>query len=128
MMLRHITTAAATAALLMFAGTAFAATDLTEVTIGDAKALADAKGMTLYTFDKDKDGVSACYDDCATKWPPAKAPESAKAEGDYGVTERKDNSYQWTYKNMPLYTYVEDKKAGDATGDGVGGVWHIARP
>ncbi|MBB3138485.1 putative lipoprotein with Yx(FWY)xxD motif, partial [Rhizobium pisi] len=26
-----------------------------------------------------------------------------------------------------LYTYVEDKKAGEANGDGVGGVWHVAK-
>jgi predicted lipoprotein with Yx(FWY)xxD motif len=28
---------------------------------------------------------------------------------------------------MTLYTFVKDKKAGDATGEGVGGVWHIAK-
>jgi predicted lipoprotein with Yx(FWY)xxD motif len=128
MAIRQITTAAATAALMMLAGAGLAAPDLTEVTIGGAKALADARGMTLYTFDKDKAGASACYDGCATKWPPALAPDGAKAKGDYGVTERKDNTYQWTYRSMPLYTYYEDKAAGDATGDGMGGVWHIARP
>lgn len=126
MRIRRFTATAA--ALLICAGTAFAADGPTEVTIGGAKAIADAKGMTLYTFDKDKGGMSACYDDCAKKWPPAMAPEGAKAMGDYGVTERKDDTYQWTYKNMPLYTYVTDKKAGDATGDGMGGVWHVARP
>ena len=51
-----------------------------------------------------------------------------KTKGEYGVTERKDNTYQWTYNKKPLYTYHEDKKAGEAKGDGVGGVWHIARP
>ncbi len=128
MMLRRITTLAATAALLAFSGPVLAATGLKEVTVGSTKVLADAKGMTLYTFDKDKDGVSACYDDCAKKWPPAAAPDGAKAEGDYGVTERKDKTYQWTYKKMPLYTYYEDQKSGDMKGDGVGGVWHTAHP
>lgn len=128
MMIRRITTLAATAALLAFAGPGHAATGLTEVTVGSAKVLADAQGMTLYTFDKDKDGVSACYDDCAKKWPAAAAPEGAKAEGEYGLTERKDKTYQWTYKKMPLYTYYDDKKSGDMTGDGVGGVWHVVHP
>lgn len=118
----------ATAALLMLSGTAFAETGLMEVTIGSTKALADAKGMTLYTFDSDTGDVSSCYDACAKNWPPAAAPDGTKAKGEYGVTERKDNTYQWTYNKKPLYTYHEDKKAGEAKGDGVGGVWHIARP
>ena len=29
---------------------------------------------------------------------------------------------------MPLYYYVKDTKAGDKLGDGVGGIWKIARP
>ncbi len=90
--------------------------------------LTDANGMTLYIFDKDKDGVSACYDECAANWPPLMAPEGAKAEGDYGITERKDDTYQWTYKGMPLYTWVKDTKPGDVTGDGVKDVWHAAKP
>ena len=27
-------------------------------------------GMTLYVFDKDKNGVPTCYDNCAKQWPP----------------------------------------------------------
>lgn len=103
----------------------------TGIMTGDSAAgpvLTDAKGMTLYTFDKDADGKSACYDDCATNWPPLMAPEGAAAEGDYGVTERTDGSYQWTFKGMPLYTWVKDAKPGDVTGDGVKGVWHVAKP
>ncbi|HCQ64264.1 MAG TPA: hypothetical protein DIU07_03395, partial [Rhodobacteraceae bacterium] len=34
----------------------------------------------------------------------------------------------WTYKGMPLYLWVQDQAAGDVTGDGVKGVWHLARP
>ena len=29
---------------------------------------------------------------------------------------------------MPLYYWVKDKKAGDITGDGVGGNWELAKP
>lgn len=29
---------------------------------------------------------------------------------------------------MPLYYWVKDKKPGDVTGDGVNGVWHVAKP
>src|SRR4051794_6719527 len=32
--------------------------------------LVDSKGMTLYLFEKDKNGKSACDGACATAWPP----------------------------------------------------------
>jgi predicted lipoprotein with Yx(FWY)xxD motif len=33
------------------------------------------------------------------------------------------------YKGRPLYTWKDDKKPGDITGDGfLNGVWHIAQP
>ena len=41
----------------------------------------DAKGMTLYTFDKDAGGKSACNGPCATNWPPLMAGADAKAIG-----------------------------------------------
>ncbi|MCB5160592.1 hypothetical protein [Marinomonas algarum] len=89
--------------------------------------LTDQAGMTLYTFDKDAGGQSNCYDGCAVKWPPYVAKAGDKLIEGLGVTERKDGTMQWTYKNEPLYTWVGDKKKGDATGDGKGnGTWHIA--
>lgn len=90
--------------------------------------LTDAKGMTLYTFDADKDGASTCYDTCATNWPPFLAAEGDAAMGDFGMTERTDGTHQWTFKGMPLYTWIKDAKPGDITGDGVKEVWHIAQP
>ena len=33
--------------------------------------LVDAAGRTLYTFDNDRDGKSACNGGCAVAWPPA---------------------------------------------------------
>ncbi|MEI4484635.1 hypothetical protein V8J36_00395 [Frigidibacter sp. MR17.14] len=92
------------------------------------EVLTDPHGMTLYTFDKDKGGMSDCYDKCAMNWPPAMAAADAKASGDFGVTERKDGAKQWTHKGMPLYTWAKDKAAGDTTGDGMNGVWHVAKP
>lgn len=90
--------------------------------------LVDAKGMTLYTYDKDADGKSACNGQCAQNWPPLMADASAKAEGEWSVVKRDDGSMQWAYDGKPLYTFVMDKKAGDVTGDGKMGVWHIAKP
>jgi predicted lipoprotein with Yx(FWY)xxD motif len=90
--------------------------------------LVNSAGMTLYTFDKDADGVSACYDKCATNWPPLMADADAKAEGDWSLGERKDGAKQWAYKNKPLYLWIKDTKPGDTTGDNVNEVWHVARP
>ncbi len=116
------------AAAALAGAAAFAETGIQtgESTLGPV--LTDADGMTLYTFDKDADGASACYDDCAVNWPPLVAPEGAAADGDYGLTERTDGAMQWTYKGMPLYTWVKDAAPGDVTGDGVKDVWHAAKP
>jgi predicted lipoprotein with Yx(FWY)xxD motif len=93
------------------------------------KVLTDAKGMTLYTFDKDAGGKSACNGPCATNWPPLKAAASDKNEGAYTMIKRDDGAMQWAYKGKPLYTWTKDSKAGDITGDGFNnGVWHIAQP
>jgi predicted lipoprotein with Yx(FWY)xxD motif len=91
-------------------------------------ALTNSAGMTLYTFDKDSGGKSVCNGNCATNWPPLMAATDAKAAGDYSVVTRDDGSKQWAYKSKPLYLWIKDQKAGDKSGDGVGGVWHTAKP
>ena len=90
--------------------------------------LADAKGMTLYTFAKDTAGVSNCNDNCAKNWPPLMAAADAKPAGNWTVVTRADGTRQWAYKGMALYTWIKDTKAGDTSGDGVGGVWKVAVP
>ncbi len=92
------------------------------------KVLADNKGMTLYVFDKDDPGKSNCKGKCATAWPPVMAGAITKATGKLSIITRGDGSKQWAYDKMPLYGFSKDKKAGDVTGDGRGGVWHIVHP
>lgn len=93
------------------------------------KAYVDSKGMTLYTFDKDAGGKSACNGPCATNWPPLMAAADAKASGDWTIVARDDGSKMWAYKGKPLYTFAKDTKPGDTTGDGfLNGAWHIAMP
>jgi len=95
------------------------------------KILTNAKGMTLYTLATDKPGVSICNGKCATLWPPMIATVKSKGEGDFSVIKRADGKPQWAYKDMPLYTWIKDKKVGDVTGDGVKGktgLWSVARP
>jgi predicted lipoprotein with Yx(FWY)xxD motif len=88
--------------------------------------LTDAKGMTLYTFDKDTAGTSNCYDECAVNWPPLIAAAGATADDEYTLVERKDGTMQWAYNGKPLYLWKKDAKPGDMTGDGVNDVWHVA--
>lgn len=90
--------------------------------------LTNAGGFTLYTFDKDGDGVSNCYHQCAVNWPPMPAEASSKNEGDFSVVKRDDGTFMWAHNGQPLYTWIGDTEKGDVTGDGVGGVWHIAKP
>jgi predicted lipoprotein with Yx(FWY)xxD motif len=91
--------------------------------------LTDTKGMTLYTFDKDTvPGKSACNGQCLVNWPALSAASSDMAMGDWTVIARDDGAKQWAYKGKPLYTFARDAKAGDMTGDGNGGVWHMAMP
>lgn len=108
------------------AGHAVAPAGKVATSAGDV--LADQKGMTLYTFDNDAKGVSNCYNDCADAWPPFAAAADAEAAGQFEPIKRKDGSMQWAFKGQPLYTWVGDSASGDITGDGVGGVWHLARP
>ncbi len=50
------------------------------------------------------------------------------AEGDWTIIDRTDGTKQWAYKGKPLYTFVQDKKPGDMTGDGkANGAWHVAK-
>lgn len=113
--------AALAAALVFSSGTASAQS--LKKTDG---VLADAAGMTVYTFDKDKagSGKSACNDGCAKMWPPVPVTGDSVASP-YSVVTRDDGSKQLAYKGKPLYLYAKDAKAGERKGDKVMDVWHV---
>ena len=93
------------------------------------KVLTNESGMTLYVFDKDSGGKSACNGPCTGNWPPLMATAASMPMGDYTIITRADGSKQWAYKGRPLYTWKKDKKPGDITGDGfLNNAWHIAQP
>ena len=103
--------------------------------VGDTekgKAWVDANGMALYTFDKDKKGTdtSQCTGDCIAEWPPLLAAEGAKPSGDWTLVAVVDKDgakkQMWAYDGKPLYLFVDDKKAGQVTGDGKDG-FHLAK-
>lgn len=107
------------------------------VRIGFTEALGpfliDPEGMTLYLFTEDTTaGESACYDDCATAWPPVPATGSPVLPpgipGTLAETERTDGTTQLMYNDIPLYLYAADTAPGDANGQDVGEVWYIVPP
>jgi predicted lipoprotein with Yx(FWY)xxD motif len=102
------------------------------------KVIANDKGHTLYMFRKDHGTTSACYGKCATFWPPLTIRTGTKPVAGPGVkasllgtTKRKDGKLQVTYKRHPLYTFLEDKKAGQTAGEGskaFGAGWYALTP
>lgn len=98
--------------------------------------LVDSKGFTLYYFEKDKGGKSACYGACAEGWPPLTSESEAKGmsgvqASKLGTSKRKDGTTQVTYAGWPLYTYVADTKPGEDNGTDVkafGATWYPLHP
>jgi predicted lipoprotein with Yx(FWY)xxD motif len=93
----------------------------------------DGAGMTVYEFDKDTkgSGTSACSGGCLKLWPAVPAsgtPTLTGVSGTVGTITRDDGTTQVTLNGHPLYTYANDAKAGDVTGQGVGGIWWVVGP
>ena len=84
--------------------------------------------MSLYTYANDQPGISTCYGECAVNWPPAILPADTDMPQSYTLIERNDGQMQIAYKGKPLYRYIGDSAIGDINGDGLGGVWSLARP
>lgn len=105
--------------------------------VGDlGKVLVNSEGLTLYYFEKDKNGKSACYGACASAWPPLTTSGAAHAmsgaqASKLGTTKRTDGAVQVTYANWPLYTYAADVKPGEDNGTdfkAFGGAWYPLHP
>jgi predicted lipoprotein with Yx(FWY)xxD motif len=99
---------------------------------GLGRILVDGRGRTLYLFEKDKHGKSACTTQCAAFWPPliasAKPVAAAGAKASLlGTTKRPDGRRQVTYNHHPLYTFVKDVRKGQTNGEAVnafGAEWY----
>ena len=101
---------------------------LKTTTIGGATVLTNAKGFTLYWFAPDTPTKSACNGSCTGYWPPVgPATLASGVAGTLTTITRSDGSKQAVYNGHPLYTYIQDTKPGQATGNNVnlnGGLWH----
>ena len=95
--------------------------------------LVDGNGRTLYLYEADKSAMSTCYGDCASVWPPLLTGGSPVAgsgvnQSLLGTTTRSDGSHEVVYNGHPLYYFVSDKQAGDATGQALssfGADWYV---
>lgn len=96
----------------------------------------DGKGRTLYLFEKDRRGRSACSGTCATYWPPLLAQGKPKAGRGtkaslLGTIRRADGKRQVTYAGHPLYRYLPDTKPGQTLGQDshlFGAGWYVLSP
>jgi predicted lipoprotein with Yx(FWY)xxD motif len=97
------------------------------------QALVGSNGRTLYLFQGDKNGTSACTGACATAWPPDTVtgqPQAASGinQALLGTINRPDGTMQLTYNGHPLYYFTADAAAGIAHGQGVkafGAEWYV---
>jgi predicted lipoprotein with Yx(FWY)xxD motif len=83
--------------------------------------------LTLYVFDNDVPGQSACTStQCLTTWPPLLAKNNDVAQAPLSIITRGDGHKQWALRDKPLYFYVGDAITGDIKGEGIGAIWHVA--
>lgn len=112
------------------------ATTVSTARTGLGKIIVNGRGRTLYLFEKDRRGHSACSGACASYWPPLLTHGRTIATGGakqtlIGTIKRANGSRQVTYAGHPLYTYVLDTKRGQTKGEGstlFGAGWDALSP
>ena len=89
--------------------------------------LTDDDGRTMYVFKNDAAGVSSCYDQCASAWPPVAAGFVAGERMDVmvGTATRSDGSQQLTVNGRPVYLFSGDSQLGDINGQGFNDAWFV---
>jgi predicted lipoprotein with Yx(FWY)xxD motif len=100
------------------------------------RIIVDGRGRTLYLFEKDKRGHSACSGACAMYWPPVITHGTPNAGRGVktsllGTIRRANGARQVTYAGHPLYRYLLDTKSGQTNGEGLqdfGGGWDALSP
>ena len=100
------------------------------------KIIVDGKGRSLYLFEKDRRGHSACSGACAAYWPPLlTAGKPVAGTGTkkalLGTIRRSNGKKQVTYNGHPLYRFVQDTRPGQVNGQDThffGGGWYVISP
>jgi predicted lipoprotein with Yx(FWY)xxD motif len=92
--------------------------------------LVNRRGMTLYQLSVEKHGKFICTSSCLSLWHPLVVKRGVTPAGakSLGLVKRPDGRLQVTYKGGPLYTFVQDRKPGDVSGNGFKdvGIWRPA--
>lgn len=131
-------TAAASSAAATSAAATSAAAAAADVLTGQATVsgssvtvLTSAQGMTLYYRPGESASNVTCTGSCAANWPPllkaSGSPTAASGVSGTLTVFSGPNGSQVAYNGHPLYLWVHDTAAGQATGDGVGG-FKVATP
>jgi len=108
-----------------------AAAEVKLATTSLGMVLVDADGRTLHLDSSDtQNKPSTCEQTCATTWPPlvaAKLPTAGTSLTAAKLTllARPDGTEQVAYNGWPLYLYAKDTKAGDVTGEKIGGFYAV---
>jgi predicted lipoprotein with Yx(FWY)xxD motif len=95
--------------------------------------LTDGQGKTLYLFEKDQPGMSACTGACLGVWPAFTVTGPVEAGSGVSMSmlstiQRPDGTAEVTYSGHPLYYYVGDGNPGDTNGQGLnqfGAAWYV---
>jgi|SRR5689334_8686823 len=87
-------------------------------------------GRTLYSLSAETHGRFICTGACLKDWLPLTVPAGTRPTGPVrlGTIVRPDGRTQVTYRGRPLYRFDDDRKRGDAKGEGFKdvGTWHAA--
>jgi predicted lipoprotein with Yx(FWY)xxD motif len=94
-----------------------------------ATVLTNSSGMTLYALSGESGAKFICTGSCEGIWHPLTASGAGAPRGSVAsltTVTRPDGSVQVAYKGMPLYVFAQDRKAGEANGEGIKdvGTWH----
>ena len=85
--------------------------------------LTASQGFALYTFPSDHNGMSACTGSCVAVWPALTVPAGTTPTAGAGVPGavasvlQTNGTYQVTYNDAPLYTFVGDTAPGQVSGN-----------
>ena len=97
------------------------------------KVLVGSNGRTMYLFEGDKSGASACSGACAAAWPPVTVTGTLKAgsgisQAELVTIKRSNGTMQLAYHGHPLYYFTGDSAVGTAHGQGLkafGSDWYV---
>lgn len=112
-------------------GTSYTVNITADATLGNY--LTGEDGKTLYVKTGDSTSAPNCTGACLTNWPAFTLDTGESVVAGTGVsgtlaTFTRPEGTQVSYNGAPLYYFSADTAAGQTNGQGVGGVWSVAKP